>query len=109
MDMILTFSGPVLTLIGVMLGVWGTLLMCRAYHPFKTWQVIRHIIATMMLYGRGRGRAAREEMSDASNFAKLNEENRYRTLEGVYVLVFSFFVQMLGAALVIADLLVHHH
>ena len=55
----------------------------------------------------GRGDEARRSLRNASDFAKVNEESGVRTLAGVYVLVFSFFVQMIGAALIVIDILVH--
>ena len=42
--MFLHFAGPVITLIGGALGAYGTLLMCRPYHPFGTWGVVRHLL-----------------------------------------------------------------
>jgi hypothetical protein len=52
--MFLRFAGPVITLIGGVLGAYGTLLMCRPYHPFGTWGVVRHLlwICSRLLVGR---------------------------------------------------------
>lgn len=103
----LHFSGPALTLVGVLLGIWGTLLMCRVYHPFSTWAVIPHLFSVLGKYLLGNVAAAQQALKDASDFSKLNEENRYKTLEGVYLLVVSFFVQTIGAVLILVDMYLH--
>ena len=54
--MLLRFAGPVITLIGGVLGAYGTLLMCRPYHPFGTWGVVRHLL---WICGRASGRGYR--------------------------------------------------
>lgn len=105
--MFLHWAGPVLSLIGVILGTWGTLLMCRAYHPFSTWKVIVHLADVMGSLLRGNTAAASQAIKDASEFARVNPENKYRTLTGVYILVFSFALQTIGAILILADLAAH--
>ncbi len=105
--MFLHWAGPVLSLLGVMLGTWGTLLMCRAYHPFSTWKVVVHLADVIGSLLRGERAAAAQAIKDASEFARVNPENKYRTLMGVYILVFSFFVQTIGALLILADLAAH--
>ncbi len=105
--MFLRFAGPVITLIGVVLGAYGTLLMCRPYHPFGTWGVVRHLL---WICGRllvGDTTATRQAIRDADAFSTINAENRDRTVAGVYVLVFSFIVQTIGAVLILVDLVVH--
>jgi hypothetical protein len=105
--MFLRFAGPVVTLIGGVLGAYGTLLMCRPYHPFGTWGVVRHLL---WICGRllvGDTQAARQAIRDANGFSTINPEKRDRTVAGVYVLVFSFIVQTIGAVLILIDLVVH--
>ncbi len=105
--MLLRFAGPVITLIGGVLGAYGTLLMCRPYHPFGTWGVVRHLL---WICGRllvGDTATMRQAIRDADAFSTINAENRDRTVVGVYVLVFSFIVQTIGAVLIVADLVVH--
>jgi len=105
--LILHFSGPILTLIGVVLAMWGTLLMCRPYHPFSTWKVIGHVFHVVSLLLRGNPGGAQQTIANASDFSKINDENRRLTLAGVYVLVFSFLIQSIGAALICLDLVAH--
>jgi hypothetical protein len=93
----------VLTLLGVLLGVRGTLLMCRAYHPFQTSAVVWPILKTVGRVLRGDIAALEESVEATSDLASLNQENRARTLAGVYLLIFSFFLQTLGAMLLVAD------
>jgi hypothetical protein len=100
---ILSLSGPVLTLIGMALGMWGTLLMVRAYHPFSTLRVVVNLLQVLALCLTGRMKQAGQLLEDASRLAEINEENRFRTLVGIYLLVFSFLLQTLGAALIVID------
>ena len=104
MKELLHWSGPVVTLFGVVIGAYATLLMCRVYHPFTNGGMIRHLF---WLAGRlvlGELEEVRSALATASAFAQDNTESKTRTLAGVYVLVFSFFVQTLGASLVLFDL-----
>lgn len=105
--MFLRFAGPIITLIGGMLGAYGTLLMCRPYHPFGTWGVVRHLLWVCGRLLVGDAGATRQAIRDADAFSTINTENRDRTVAGVYVLVFSFIVQTIGAVLMIVDLVVH--
>ncbi|HZL28667.1 MAG TPA: hypothetical protein VFC39_19235 [Acidobacteriaceae bacterium] len=104
--MFLKLSGPIITLVGVWLGLWGTLRMCRVFHPLGN-LILWEILVVMWLYITGRGNKARQSLENASTYAAVNRANDFRTLGGVYVLVFSFFVQMIGASLIVADLIVH--
>ena len=99
----LGLAGPLITLLGVFAGAWGTLLMCRPYHPFGTWRVLLHLASVAGMVLRGRFAEASQSIRNASDFSAINPENRFRTLEGVYVLVFSFLLQTLGATLIFAD------
>lgn len=101
---ILHWSGPIISLLGVLVGAYATLLMCREYHPFGTWGVIGHLLWLAGKAGRGRMNEVRNALKAASEFAEVNRVNRYRSLAGVYVLVFSFFVQTAGAILILIDL-----
>jgi len=49
---------------------------------------------------------ARQAIRDAEQFSNINPENRYRTVAGVYLLVFSFVVQTIGAVLILVDMMV---
>jgi len=104
MKELLHWAGPIVTLLGVVIGAYATLLMCREYHPFTNSGMIRHL-----LWLAGRAMAGKEEevrsaLETASAFAESNPVNKTRTLAGVYVLVFSFFVQTLGAVLILVDM-----
>jgi hypothetical protein len=100
---LLTLAGPLITLLGVIAGAWGTLLMCRPYHPFGTWKVLIHLFSVAGMVVRGKFSEASDAIRGASDFSSINPENRFRTLEGVYVLVFSFLLQTVGALLICAD------
>jgi len=105
--MFLHLSGPLISLVGVVLGAYGTLLMCRPYHPFTNWGVVQHLVWIAGKVLTGNTQAAREAIRDANDFSTINPENRDRTVAGVYVLVFSFIVQTIGAVLILVDLVIH--
>jgi len=100
----LHWSGPVITLLGVVLGAYGTLLMCREYHPFGTWGVFRHLCWIGGKLATGRTAEVRSALKSASEFGRINPANQNRTLAGVYVLTFSFLVQTVGAVLILLDM-----
>jgi len=105
--MVLHYSGPLITLLGVALGAWGTLLMCRPYHPFSTWGIVQHLLWILGRLVVGKMEEARQAVRSAEKFSTINPENRYRTVAGVYLLVFSFVVQTVGAVLILVDMIAH--
>ncbi len=62
----------------------------------------------MGLVLRGNLAAVEESVEATSDLASVNEENRARTLAGVYLLIFSFFLQSLGALFSILDAWMTH-
>jgi len=95
--------GPLLALVGVILSVWGTLLMSRQYHPFGTWKLFKHIVRVIRITIFSGRTPAKALIAKASHFADLNVENRIRTLTGLYILALSFAVQTLAAVLILID------
>ena len=104
MKALLHWSGPVITLLGVVVGAYATLLMCREYHPFTNRGMIRHLFWMAGQLILGKREEVRSALLTASAFAHENAANKTRTLAGVYVLVFSFFIQTLGALLIVIDI-----
>jgi hypothetical protein len=95
----------IFTFLGVVIGVAGTLLMTRVYHPYTSWQIFRNMFGVI---GRWlfRGREEADALLDASAvLGEVNRENRSRSLLGLYLLILSFMCQTLGAALAIVDAL----
>lgn len=99
----LHWSGPAITLLGVVMGAYATLLMCREYHSFGTWNIIRHLFWIVGKVATGQIEDVRSALRSATEFARVNPANQYRTLAGVYVLVISFLVQTVGAVLILFD------
>jgi len=104
MKELLHWAGPIVTLLGVVIGAYATLLMCREYHPFTNGGMIRHLLWLAGRVMAGKAEEVRSALETASAFAESNPVNKTRTLAGVYVLVFSFFVQTLGAVLILVDM-----
>lgn len=98
-------GGPVIALLGVLVGVAGTLMMSHQYHPFTSFKLLTHSfnIAARLLIKSPED--TRRLMYETSQLSLVNEEDRGRSLFGLYCLIFSFFLQMFGAVLMLIDML----
>jgi hypothetical protein len=100
----------ILTLLGVITGVYGTYLMTAAYHPFDSegWGVTKNFFRVMVHFATFRWKSAKLLIRKAAFYGEMNKEDRALSLAGIYVLSFSFLLQTVGAAFAIADVLFHH-
>lgn len=98
------WGGPGVTFLGVIIGVWGTLLMSRPYHPYTTWEIVVQVLTvvrTAVFKGKSE---AKRLINEISVLSAGTGEDRAKTLFGLLVLIVSFFLQTFGALLVIVDL-----
>lgn len=102
-QLVIRWAAAVLSFLGVIVGVWGTLLMSRSFHPYKTWGVISHVMNVAFTAIFKGHKAAEDLNSDAADLV-VNQENHARSLAGLCILVTSFFFQTIGAVLVMIDL-----
>ena len=92
-------GAPIATGIGVILGVMGTLLICKPHHPFTVWGLVKHIFS-LALYAMRKGPSqASGLVRTASRLAAINEEDRAKSLLGVYFVFLGFVMQAIGALL----------
>ena len=92
-------GAPIATGIGVILGVIGTYLICKPYHPFGVWGLVRHIFS-LIPYAIQKGPSqARGLVGTASRLSAINEEDRAKSLVGVYFIFLGFIMQAIGALL----------
>jgi hypothetical protein len=107
----MALAAAILTLLGVLTGVYGTYLMTMAYHPFDStgWGVTRNFIRVMWRLATLRWKSAKALIQKAAFYGEMNKEDRALSLAGLYVLSFSFLLQTVGASLAIADVLFHHY
>lgn len=99
----------ILTLLGVLVGVYGTHQMTMAYHPFGGAGVIRNFFRMVVLFLIFRWNSAKTLIGDAAFFGEMNREDRTQSLMGIYILGVSFLLQTAGAAFAVADLIITAH
>jgi hypothetical protein len=96
-------GGPLLALIGTIISVGGTYLMTRLYHPFGGLNFLRSLLRIIWLLITRQRKTLANMMEGAPQFASI--ENRARSLAGVYILFVGLFIQAVGGALTIVDVL----
>ncbi|HZE82385.1 MAG TPA: hypothetical protein VE604_15905 [Candidatus Polarisedimenticolia bacterium] len=101
-------GAAVFLLAGVAVAVYGTYLMTTAYHPFKTFDLIKNVIRTFFRLSTFRWRKAKALITDVSNL-EVNKEDRAKSLMGVYFLFLSFVLQTVGAVLAVLDVVISLH
>jgi hypothetical protein len=99
-------GGALLTLAGVVIGVYGTFLMTKFYHPYSIPGFVVSVIrnAWLTLTGQKEKKALHAEI--ATKFASITAESRGESLYGIQWVFFGFFLQTVGAVLILADTLV---
>ena len=92
-------GAPVATGVGVILGVMGTFLICKPYHPFTVWGLVKHIVSLIPYAIRKGPSQASGLVRTASVLSAINEEDRAKSLVGVYLVFLGFVMQAFGALL----------
>jgi len=96
-------GGPILVLLGTLVSVGGSFLMTRFYHPFGPINFARSLRRIIWLVISRQKQTLAKVMAGAPQFA--NDENKARSLAGVYILFSGLAVQSLGAILVLCDVI----
>jgi hypothetical protein len=99
----LEIGGALLTLAGVVLGVYGTFLMTKFIHPYGP---IGFFVSMLRMIGRsliGRRDRNKEHAEVAAAFAELIDEKKGEILSGTQWVFFGFFLQTMGAVLIAID------
>jgi hypothetical protein len=91
------FLGPVTTLIGVALSIWGTYLLTKFYHTFKLLEFLASVCMIAFLFIVGKRQKARQLVLVATKFGKLNSEERAVSLIGICLIFVGFVFQAIGA------------
>lgn len=92
-------GAPIATGTGVILGVMGTLLICKPYHPFTVWGLVKHIVSLIRYAMQEGPNQVSKLVQTTSRLSQINNEDRAKSLLGVYVLVVGFLFQGIGALL----------
>jgi hypothetical protein len=82
----------------MVLGVWGTLQISAPYHPFSVPGFVRHVLGVIWELCHG-SRRAMLRVKIASKLGAVNEEDRAKSLVGVYLVFLGFVLQSIGAVL----------
>jgi hypothetical protein len=98
-------GGALFTLIGVVIGVYGTFLMTKFYHPYSFSGFIKSLVNMLGRAITGQQRRNELHVDIAAEFGKLNQEKKGETLSGANWLFVGFFFQTVGAVLAFIDFL----
>src|ERR1700719_4536877 len=96
----LEVGGALLTLVGVVIGVYGTFLMTKFYHPYAP---VGFVVSMVRMLGRiliGQAKRNQEHSDVAAVFAELTPEKKGESLSGAHWLFIGFFLQTIGATLI---------
>ncbi len=102
MKEVLEVSGAVFTLLGGLIGAYGTYFVTKWYHPFQGLDFMGSLIAIAARLFLGRKRAAIAEIQAEATFGELNKEQKAESLFGAYLVLIGFAVQSAGALLLVA-------
>jgi hypothetical protein len=91
--------GFALATMGSGLGLLGALMQANAYYPFKVRKFVGHIYLVFRKALREGPEAALNEVRVATALAPGKQEDRAKSLFGLYLVFCGFFVNVLGALL----------
>ena len=103
MKAVLEITGAVLTLLGVVIGVYGTYLMTKFSHPFGPLGFTISMARTISGMMFGERENTKRYIEIAGKFAALKEQDKGESFVGLHWLFFGFFLQTLGAILIMID------
>jgi hypothetical protein len=99
----LEVGGAAFSLAGVLVGVYGTFVMTKFYHPYGP---VGFVVSMARMLGRliiGQSKRNQEHSDVAAAFAELTPEKKGESLTGAHWLFIGFFLQTIGAFLIVAD------
>jgi hypothetical protein len=99
-------GGALLMLIGVLIGVYGTFLMTKFYHPYGP---LGFAVSLTRMLGRtltGQQKKNEIHADVAAAFADLTPEKKGESLSGASWLFIGFFFQTIGAILTLIDIVI---
>lgn len=101
----LNLTGVAFTATGSALGMFGILLQTNGYYAFKWFGLFRHLYLVLKdLVLKGPSTAWRTVRATA-HLAGRKGENRGKSLIGLYLILFGFLLQLLGAMFLAAGIL----
>jgi hypothetical protein len=100
---VVEISAAALSLVGVLVGVYGTYVLTKWYHPFGWWSFTMSIV--VMFWRKITFAEAKSERVNktAAALAGMTPENRAESLHGLHWIFLGFLLQTAGAALAMVD------
>lgn len=95
----LNFAAFVTSVLGAVVGIFGSLMMANAYHPFSFLDFLRALPEIAWKYLTGGSSSAKEYLSRTQRLAQVNPEDRTLSLAGLCLIFGGFFLQLVGTIL----------
>ena len=99
MKAVLEISGAVLTLIGVVIGVYGTYIMTKFNHPYGPLGFVKSMCRMLWRMIFFQEQKTVRHNAVAAKFAALRPEEKGESLSGIQWVFVGFVLQTIGAAL----------
>jgi hypothetical protein len=96
-------GGAVLSLLGVVVSVYGTYLMTKWYHPYKWAGFVKSVALSVWREIAGEGEKTARHNRVAALMAEMTPENKAESLNGIHWVFFGFLLQAIGALLILGD------
>jgi hypothetical protein len=103
MKAFLEIGAAVLSLVGVIIGVWGTYLLTKFTHPLGFWAFT---VGVIQMFGRklgGQGEYNKRVHDTAVILSRMRPEDKAESLHGLHWIFFGFILQTLGAVMAAVD------
>lgn len=97
---LLNTAGFTVTCIGGIFGMIGAIKQANGYYPFKTSQLLKHILWVVANYFIRR-KTVVGWVNSAAKLTENRKEDKTESLVGIYFLFIGFSFQMAGAALLL--------
>jgi hypothetical protein len=92
-----------LTLCGVVAGVYGTFLMTKFYHPYGLFGFLASVIRSGLHRITGQKKKQDLHLEIETAFGGITKEKRGESLYGIQWVFIGFFLQTVGAILILLD------
>jgi hypothetical protein len=101
----LNLAGIMVAGFGSTLAMFGAYMQMNGYFAFKPGKLFDELLRILVCFARGGFAAGRRRIAIAATLAK-NREDRATSLIGFYCVLFGFFFQMIGTAIMACAVLI---
>jgi hypothetical protein len=100
----LNFVGIIITGAGATLGMVGVFSQTNGYFAFRSTEIFDHLWRVFQTLRKEGKAKALEQIRATSKLAEARGENRVKSLIGLYLVLFGFFLQMIGSLILLGAL-----